>query len=215
MTEMPFAISNAGTSRSFPNGDAFLAHAVEWADADVVIYCGGCHAADPSKTAILVELACECLGEHTGEESGGEGSNVIGFARYRNGQDQPSNLVEIVRQASTPESAIAAARAVFEKAGLTVAVCSDQPGRIIDRLVRPKYNAALRFLDEGLATQKDMDLTCRLGLGYADGPVERVIRGGLLSHYDITKALFETFGTPSYAPAKRAVVAARRAKSKT
>jgi hypothetical protein len=50
------------------------------------------------------------------------------------------------------------------------------------RLVRPKYNAALRFLDEGLASQKDMDLTCRLGLGYADGAIERVIRGGLVSH---------------------------------
>ena len=210
---MPFAISNAGASRSFASGDAFLTGAVEWGDADVIIYCGGRHAADPSKTAILVELASECLGEHTGEDLGGEGSNVLGFARYRNGDDEPSNLIEIVRQAKTPETAIAAARAVFEEAGFAVAVCSDQAGRIIDRLVRPKYNAALRFLDEGLASQKDMDLTCRLGLGYADGPIERVIRGGLVSHYDITKTLFDTFGTASYAPARRAVVAARRSKS--
>jgi 3-hydroxybutyryl-CoA dehydrogenase len=215
MTKMPFAISNAGTSRSFPKGDPFFARAVEWAEADVIIYCGGRHAADPSKTAILVELDCECLGEHTGEDAGGEGSNVLGFARYRNGDDEPSNLVEIVRQAKTPEAAIAAARAIFEEAGFTVAVCSDQAGRIIDRLVRPKYNAALRFLDEGLATQKDMDLTCQLGLGYADGPLERVIRGGLLRHYHITKTLFESFGTPSYAPARRAVVAARTFKGQT
>jgi 3-hydroxybutyryl-CoA dehydrogenase len=212
---MRFAISRTGASRSFPDGDAFLARAVEWADAEIVIYCGCRHAADPGKTAILVELGSECLGEHTGEDAGGEGSNVLGFARYRNGDDEPSNLVEIVRQATTPEAAIAATRALFEECGFKVALCSDQAGRIIDRLVRPKYNAALRFLDEGLATQKDMDLTCRLGLGYADGPVERVIRGGLLGHYDITKALFETYGTPSYAPARRAVVAARRSKSGT
>ena len=55
-----------------------------------------------------------------------------------------------------------------------------------------------------------MDLTCRLGLGYTDGPIERVIRGGLAHHYDITKALFEVTGASGYAPARRAVVAARR-----
>ena len=97
--------------------------------------------------------------------------------------------------------------ALFKAAGFTVAVCADQAGRIVDRLVRPKYNAALRFLDEGLATQADMDLTCKLGLGYADGPIERVMRGGLEHHYDVTKALFEIYGTPAYAPARRAVVA--------
>src|SRR5262249_4149339 len=74
----------------------------------------------------------------------------------------------------------------------------------------PKYNAALRFLDEGLATAKDMDTTCRLGLGYADGPIERVERGGLGFHHDVTRALFETYGTPGYAPAPRAVVAKAR-----
>ena len=76
--------------------------------------------------------------------------------------------------------------------------------------MRPKYNAALRFLDEGLATARDLDVTCRLGLGYADGPIERVERGGLAHHYDVTQALFETYGTPTYAPARRAVVAKQR-----
>ncbi len=99
---------------------------------------------------------------------------------------------------------------MFEEAGFTVCVCTDQPGRIVDRLVRPKYNAALRFLDEGLATAKDMDLTCKMGLGYPDRPIERLQRGGLENHYDVTQALFETFGMPGFAPARRAVVAKAR-----
>src|SRR5690606_11782104 len=130
--------------------------------------------------------------------------------RYRNGDDPPSQLVELVRRPWTLDSAIAAARQVFEAAGLEVVVCADQPGRIIDRLVRPKYNAALRLLDEKLATQADMDLTCRLGLGYPDGPIERVKRGGLAYHFEVTQALFETYGTPAYAPPRQAVVAALR-----
>jgi len=205
---MRYAIRLTGESRSFPAGDAFLAGAS--GDGDVVIHCGTPLVPDPGKAAILVELGEESLGVHTGEAMGGEGSNVLGFARYRNGNDAPSTLVELVRQDRTSEEAIAAARAVFEAAGLKVVVCADQAGRIIDRLVRPKYNAALRFLDEGLATQGDMDLTCRLGLGYPDGPIERVVRGGLDRHHAVTTALFETYGTPGYAPARRAVVAARR-----
>lgn len=209
---MRYAIVRAGVSPSFPDGDAFLAGGTS-GEAHVVIYLAGSRlSADSGKAAILVELGNECLGEHTGEDLGDEGSNVVGFARYRNGADAPSKLVELVRQPKTAESALAAARAVFEAAGFTVVVSADQAGRIIDRLVRPKYNAALRLLDEGLATQKDMDLTCRLGLGYADGPIERVVRGGLAHHHDVTLALFSVYGTPGYAPARRSVVAARRRK---
>jgi 3-hydroxybutyryl-CoA dehydrogenase len=203
-----YSIIAKGESRSFPKGDPFLAGAS--ANAGVVIYLGAPLVPDDSKTAILVELGTESLGVHTGEASGEEGSNVLGFARYRNGSDAPSKLVELVRQPRTKDSAITAAKSVLEAAGLTVVVCADQPGRIIDRLVRPKYNAALRFLDEGLATARDMDLTCRLGLGYPDGPIERVERGGLAHHYDVTKALFDVFGTAAYAPARRAVVAKQR-----
>ncbi len=210
---MKYSIVKQGDSRSFLAGDAFIASAAK--EADVVIFLGaflapGSHKVDAAKRAVLIELDTECLGVHTGESAGAEGSNVVGFARYRNGDDPPSDLVELVRQPHTMQSAIEAARGVFEAAGLKVVVSADQAGRIIDRLVRPKYNAALRFLDEGLASAKDMDLTCRLGLGYADGPIERVERGDLARHYDITQTLFATYGTPGFAPARRAVVARQR-----
>lgn len=213
-----YSIVAIGDSRSFPEGDAFLSGASAGADVMVCIgafHSPGSHQIDDAKTAILLELDTECLGVHTGELAGEEGSNVVGFARYRNGNDAPSNLVELVRQPNTNGVSIEAARQMFEAAGFTVVVCSDQAGRIIDRLVRPKYNAALRFLDEGLASAKDMDLTCRLGLGYADGPIERVERGGLARHHEITQALFETYGTPGFAPARRAVVARQRDQRET
>jgi 3-hydroxybutyryl-CoA dehydrogenase len=205
---MRYSIIQRSESRSFPPGDAFLAGASS--DGEVTIHLGTPLLADDGKAAVLVELGTECLGVHTGEKAGEEGSNVVGFARYRNGADPPSKLIELVRQPRTKPEAIAAARAVFESAGFAVVVCADQAGRIVDRLVRPKYNAALRFLDEGLATAKDMDTTCRLGLGYTDGPIERVERGGLAYHHDVTKALFEIYGTPAYAPARRATVAKQR-----
>lgn len=212
---MRYAIVKNGESRSFPVGDPFLSSSSDGDDAGVIVYLGTIpgHAAlnfDSSKAAILIELGTECLGLYTGESSGQEGSNVLGFARYANGSDAPSPLVEIVRQPKTLASAIESAREVFESAGLKVALCADQAGRIIDRLIRPKYNAALCFLDEGLASAGDMDLACRLGLGYPDGLIERIERGGLAHHYHITKSLFENYGTAAYAPARRAAVAVSR-----
>jgi 3-hydroxybutyryl-CoA dehydrogenase len=202
---MTYTIIQNGPSRSFPEGDAFLAGASKDNGANVLVLCGAPFEADSGKTAILVELGNESLAEHVGDD--GNHANVLGFARYRNGDDAPSRLIELVRPVSASDGAVAAASEIFTKAGLEVVVSADQIGRIINRLVIPKYNAALRFLDEGLATQADMDLTCKLGLGYPDGPLERIFRGGMARHYDVTHALFETYGTPAYAPPRRAIVA--------
>jgi 3-hydroxybutyryl-CoA dehydrogenase len=209
---MRYEVVGAGVSRSFPAGDAFLSKATPAKDADVLIYAGAPFVQDPSRMAILVELGDESLAEHVGE---GGLTNVLGFARYRNGDDTPSPLIELVRQPASGAAAIQASRTIFEDAGFQVVISSDQIGRIINRLVFPKYNAALRFLDEGLATQADMDLTCKLGLGYPDGPIERVIRGGLANHYARTKALFEAYGTSCYAPPRQAIVAFNQSRAHT
>lgn len=204
---MQYVIIKSGQSPSFPEGDGFHANASSAESANVVIYSGVAVTPDQAKTVVLVELGNECLAEHLGGIAVNDQANILGFARYRNGNDSPSNLVEVVRQPITSDAAVEAAKTLFESAGLQVAISADQIGRIINRLVLPKYNAALRFLDEGLASQADMDLTCKLGLGYPDGPIERVLRGGLEHHYTATKALFDTCGTPSYAPPRRAIVA--------
>lgn len=212
---MNYQVIRSGDSRSFPDHHPLVAKAA--ASGDVVVITGSmagsqlARLADPgSKLAILVELAGECLGIHTGEQRGDEGSNVLGFARFRLGQAAPSDLVELVRQPRTPEPAIAAAKKVLEGAGLQVAVCNDFAGRIIDRLVRPYYNAALTRLDEGLASAADLDTTLKLGLGYPEGPIGLLERTGLAHHHDVTLALFDAYGDPAYAPARRARVAKLR-----
>lgn len=209
-----YALADAAPTPSFPAGEAVAeamrAGAVSRDVAELLICPPGHEPPAGHWKAVAVELGLECLGAITGETAGLEGSNVVGFARFRNGDDPPSALVELVVQPATEPEAVAAARAAFEGLGLTVVISADQAGRILDRLIRPKYNAALRLLDEGLATAADMDLTCKLGLGYPDGPIERLERGGLAHHFDVCKALFEVYGSPAYAPARRAVVAANR-----
>lgn len=212
---MSYRIVKAGDSRSFPDKHTLIENAAR--SGEVVLVIGDRVAeglqrlGDTSRyQAVVVELGSECLGVYTGEARGEEGSNLLGFARFRLGDDAPSNLVELVRQPATPQAAIDAAKQVLVSAGLQVAVCKDTPGRIIDRLVRPYYNAALRRLDEGLATASDMDTTLKLGLGYPEGPIALLERSGLHHHYDVTQALFEAYGDPAYAPARRARVAKQR-----
>jgi 3-hydroxybutyryl-CoA dehydrogenase len=206
-----------GTSRSFdPNALPFNDTSAS-ESADVLILAGaeaGLALDDvdsDSKRAILVELGNECLGVWTGESRGLEGSNVLGFSRYRLGNRAPSDLVELVRQPGTSEDAVVAARELFESAGLQTAVCLDTPGRIVDRLVRPYFNAALKALDEQLATADDLDLTVRLGLGYPEGPIALLEESGLAAHSEVSQALYDALGEPSLLPARRARVAWIRA----
>ena len=212
---MSYRVIQTGDSRSFPEAHPLIDGAS--ASGEVLVLAGTgagrAFAEVADKTvyvAILIELGTECIGAHTGESRGEEGSNVLGFARFRLGDAKPSDLVEIVRQPNTAPEALAATRALFEASGLKTAVCGDFPGRIVDRLVRPYYNAALGRLDAKLATASDMDLTLKLGLGYPEGPVELLERTGLAAHHDVTAALHEALGNPAYAPARRAQVAKAR-----
>ena len=215
---MNYAIVDTGGSRSFSAEDELLRGAArDLKSAEVVIVIGA-HARTSfdkwkDKTAVLIELGTEPLGTYTGESRADEGSNVMGFARFRLGDAEPTNLVELVRQPRTNEVALAAAKQIFETASLQVAVCGDFAGRIIDWLVRPYYNAALRRLDEGLATADDLDTTLKLGLGYPEGPIALLEKTGLTHHFDITQTLFEAYGEASYAPARRARVAKMRSGS--
>lgn len=216
---MGYRIIQAGVSRSFPSSHPFLTEATESGSSLVFLGqdAGGAFAAYGAledRPFVAVELGQECLGIHTGERRGEEGSNVLGFARYRMGTAAPTELIELVMQPRTSATAIDAARTAFETVGLKVALCHDFPGRIVDRLVRPYFNSALRRLDEGLASADDLDATLRLGLGYPEGPIALLERTGLVEHHDATLFLHQQFGGEAYAPARRAKVAKLRASDK-
>jgi 3-hydroxybutyryl-CoA dehydrogenase len=215
---LTYSVIQNGPSRSFPEPHQITQRASAGGTVVLVLGrdAGRAFASLPQPEqylAILIELGTECLGVHTGEDQANEGSNVLGFARFRLGDAPPTNLVELVKQSHTHPESLSAARSVFEDAGLVVATCNDFPGRVVDSLIRPYFNAALRRLDEGLASAADLDTTLRLGLGYPEGPIELLHRTGLVSHFDVSQALYEALADPAFAPARRARVAKARAQS--
>lgn len=223
---MTYRIIRKGESRSFQERHAFLDAARDEASARV--YLGekaGAAFAEEVRSGwratevpfVAIELGMECLAEYTDDSAradleGGAAPNVFGFARFKLGDAAPTNLIELVKPAQANSAALEQAKATFEAAGFAVAVCGDFPGRIVDRLVRPYYNAALRRLDEKLASATDMDMTLRLGLGYPEGPIALLERTGLQHHYEVTQSLYESLGDGAYAPARRAQVAYRCAR---
>ncbi|MFS0736618.1 3-hydroxyacyl-CoA dehydrogenase family protein [Sphingomonas sp. 1P06PA] len=210
---MAIAIHDAGDSCSFPDG----VPALEGNGLIVIGSGAGASLAtieDRGKAGfVAIELGTECLAEHVGLDPDPQAARIVGFARFRLGDAPPGKLVELVSMPWTDPQAITAAQAAFESAGLIVARCADMPGRIVDRLIRPYFNAVLRRLDDGLASADDMDTTLRLGLGYPEGPNALLARTGLQHHHDVTAALHAALGDPDFIPARRARIAKARARA--
>ncbi len=206
---MPTTIIVAGASRSFPDG-------VPEIGGEGVLFVGGdaavayAAAAYAERSFLAIELDHECLAQHIGLDDDPAHRRAVGFARFRLGEGAPSNLIELVSMPWTDPTAVDGARAAFEAAGFVVARCTDTPGRIVGRLIRPYFNAVLRRLDDGLATAADMDKTLRLGLGYPEGPLALLDRTGLAAHHDAAQALYAMTVDPDHAPARRALIAAAR-----
>jgi 3-hydroxybutyryl-CoA dehydrogenase len=208
---LAYSIRRDGESNSFSDAPDFVSGASDEGEVLFVLGKAGpaaCRA--PDRAAVAVELGTECLEDHADAELDGP-DNIVGFARWRLGRNEPSQLVELVKGPRTSDAAVAAVTTVLEGAGFAVAVSADRAGRIVDRLIRPQFNLALQAVDDDLATAEDLDLCLKLGLGYRRGLLGPLVDGGLESHHDISQALFEAYGQPQYAPARRAVVAKRRA----
>jgi 3-hydroxybutyryl-CoA dehydrogenase len=211
-----YQLIQAGDSDSFPQPHGFTRAALVDGTGVVIVgeHAGAAYAAlqQPERfDFVAIELRHECLGVHVGESSAGSTSNTVGFARFRLGDAPPSRLVEVVKKPSTSAAALAAACNAFSSAELVTVVCNDFPGRIVNRLVRPFYNAVLRRLDEGLASAEDLDKTLCLGLGYPTGPIALLEQTGLEHHYEVTAALYTALGQEAYVPARRALIAKQRA----
>jgi len=215
---MPWELIDLGGSRSFP--DVTVLQKVDASTQGVIILGGDAqsraHALHERRrqseaVVVCVELEAECLGLYLDEHEE-ESSDVLGFARFRMGRAEPSDLVELVRVRATSDAAVAAARGLFQKLELSTVVCADTSGRIVDSLLRPYLNDALNSVDEGLASAPDIDLAVRLGLGYPQGPHELLQHTGLDAHFQVSNELYMARGTPEFVPARQARASAMRKK---
>lgn len=78
--------------------------------------------------------------------------------------------VEIGRTSASDEDAVQVLRELITRMGAEPVVCRDRAGLVVDALLVPHLNDAVRMLDEGYATVADIDTALQHGLGYPVGP---------------------------------------------
>ena len=110
------------------------------------------------------------------------------------------NLLEIVRTIATSDETLEICKSFGTSLGKPLIIAKDTPGFIVNRLLQPYLNNAIRMLEEGVATREDIDTGIRLGLNHPMGPLTLADMIGLDTELFITIAMYDEFKEPQYAP---------------
>jgi 3-hydroxybutyryl-CoA dehydrogenase len=110
-------------------------------------------------------------------------------------------LVEIVRAITTSDETVATAVGFAEACWKQAVQVRDQAGFIVNALLFPYLNNAVRMLDAGVATRDDIDTAMKGGCNFPMGPLALLDLVGLDTSLAILEALYAEFRDPNYAPA--------------
>jgi 3-hydroxybutyryl-CoA dehydrogenase len=109
-------------------------------------------------------------------------------------------LIELVRAISTSDDTMSFGRAYGVVVGKTTVESRDRAGFIVNALLIPYLNGAIRMLEDGFASREDIDTAVHLGLNHPMGPLRLIDLIGLDTHLFIANVLFEEFKEPTFAP---------------
>ncbi|MDX6224040.1 MAG: 3-hydroxybutyryl-CoA dehydrogenase [Frankiales bacterium] len=110
-------------------------------------------------------------------------------------------LVEVVPTVRTSEDATATAKAFCEAVGKHPVTCGDRAGFIVNALLFPYLNDAVRMLEANYASVDDIDAAMEVGCGYPMGPFKLLDTVGLDVSLAIQRTLYLEFREPGFAPA--------------
>jgi 3-hydroxybutyryl-CoA dehydrogenase len=110
-------------------------------------------------------------------------------------------LVEVVRTVLTDDDVHATVLEVCRKIRKHPVDCGDRAGFIVNALLFPYLNNAVKMVQEHYATLDDVDAAMKLGGGYPMGPFELLDVVGLDVSLAIQKVLHREFRDPGLAPA--------------
>ncbi|WP_166020605.1 3-hydroxyacyl-CoA dehydrogenase family protein [Streptomyces chilikensis] len=110
-------------------------------------------------------------------------------------------LVEVVRTVLTDDDVHATVHEVCARIRKHPVDCGDRAGFIVNALLFPYLNNAVRMVQDHYATLDDIDAAMKLGGGYPMGPFELLDVVGLDVSLAIQKVLHHEFRDPGLAPA--------------
>ena len=110
-------------------------------------------------------------------------------------------LVEVVSTVSTAADVEATVLEVTRKIGKHAVRCGDRAGFIVNALLFPYLNDAIKMLEAHYASSEDIDSAMKLGCGYPMGPFELLDVVGNDVSLAIERELYQEFREPGFAPA--------------
>jgi 3-hydroxybutyryl-CoA dehydrogenase len=110
------------------------------------------------------------------------------------------SLVEVVRTLLSSDDTVAEAVAFAEACGKGPVVVEDRAGFIVNALLFPYLNNAIRMLEAGTASRDDIDAAMKGGCNFPLGPLALLDLVGLDTSLAILDALYDEFRDPNYAP---------------
>jgi len=119
-------------------------------------------------------------------------------------------LVEVVRPITASDDTIEAAMRFATSCGKDAIEVVDRAGFVVNALLFPYLNNAVRMLEQGTASRDDIDVAMKGACNFPMGPLALLDLVGLDTSVAILDALHAEFGDPNYAavPTLRRKVAA-------
>jgi 3-hydroxybutyryl-CoA dehydrogenase len=120
------------------------------------------------------------------------------------------SLVEIIQTLVTSDETVASVREFAEACGKSPVLVKDRAGFIVNALLFPYLNNAVRMLENGTASRDDIDAAMKGGANFPMGPFALLDLVGLDTSVSILDALYDEFRDPNYAasPLLRRMVSA-------
>jgi 3-hydroxybutyryl-CoA dehydrogenase len=111
------------------------------------------------------------------------------------------SLVEVVRTVSTAQDVVDTAEDLCRRLGKHPVTCGDRAGFIVNALLFPYLNDAVRMLEAHYASADDIDTAMTTGCGYPMGPFELLDVVGLDVALALQRELYLQFREPGLSPA--------------
>ena len=108
-------------------------------------------------------------------------------------------LVEVVRPVTATDATMTAALEFATACGKDPVEVKDQAGFVVNALLFPYLNNAVRLLEQGVASKEGIDAAMKGGCGFPMGPFALLDLVGLDTSVAILDALYDEFRDPNYA----------------
>ncbi len=107
-----------------------------------------------------------------------------------------NQLVELIKTDKTKDEVIEVCMELLRKAKKTPIMVKDNPGAIVERLLRPFFLSAFRLLESGKGLPHEIDAAFKEISKASYGPFEMVDYMGLDADYQATKQIYEKLSKP-------------------